>query len=69
MPGCARGAPATSCSRSCSTFDSTDAGNIGQVLDALRDDAGEAIALVTPAFPETGRSVFQGILYRRRYSR
>jgi uncharacterized protein YgbK (DUF1537 family) len=47
----------------CSTFDSTDAGNIGQVLDALRKDAGEAIALVTPAFPETGRSVFQGNLF------
>ncbi|MFD0934215.1 four-carbon acid sugar kinase family protein, partial [Methylobacterium trifolii] len=47
----------------CSTFDSTDAGNIGPVLDALREDAGEAIALVTPAFPETGRSVYQGHLF------
>lgn len=47
----------------CSTFDSTDAGNIGPVLDALRADAGEAIALVTPAFPETGRSVYQGNLF------
>ncbi len=34
----------------CSTFDSTDEGNIGPVTDALREAAGEAIALVTPAF-------------------
>jgi uncharacterized protein YgbK (DUF1537 family) len=47
----------------CSTFDSTDAGNIGPVMDALRDAAGERIALVTPAFPETGRSVYQGNLF------
>ncbi|MEE7469474.1 serine kinase [Methylobacterium oryzae] len=47
----------------CSTFDSTDAGNIGPVMDALRAEAGEAIALVTPAFPETGRSVYQGNLF------
>ncbi|MEE7503725.1 3-oxo-tetronate kinase [Methylobacterium mesophilicum] len=47
----------------CSTFDSTDAGNIGPVMDALRADAGETIALVTPAFPETGRSVYQGNLF------
>jgi uncharacterized protein YgbK (DUF1537 family) len=47
----------------CSTFDSTDAGNIGPVLDALRADAGEAIVLVTPAFPETGRTVYQGNLF------
>lgn len=47
----------------CSTFDSTDAGNIGPVMDALRAEAGAAIALVTPAFPETGRSVYQGNLF------
>jgi uncharacterized protein YgbK (DUF1537 family) len=47
----------------CSTFDSTDAGNIGPVMDALRADAGEPIALVTPAFPETGRTVYQGHLF------
>ncbi|MGV7219094.1 3-oxo-tetronate kinase [Bradyrhizobium sp. UFLA05-112] len=47
----------------CSTFDSTDAGNIGPVMDALRDDCGEAIVLVTPAFPETGRTVYQGNLF------
>jgi 3-dehydrotetronate 4-kinase len=47
----------------CSTFDSTDAGNIGPVMDALRSDAGEPIVLVTPAFPETGRTVYQGNLF------
>ena len=47
----------------CSTFDSTDAGNIGPVMDALRADCGETIVLVTPAFPETGRTVYQGNLF------
>jgi uncharacterized protein YgbK (DUF1537 family) len=47
----------------CSTFDSTDKGNIGPVMDALREDCGEAIVLVTPAFPETGRTVYQGNLF------
>ncbi len=47
----------------CSTFDSTDAGNIGPVMDALRADSGDRIVLVTPAFPETGRTVYQGNLF------
>ncbi|MEY9492851.1 hypothetical protein ABIF33_001871 [Bradyrhizobium elkanii] len=47
----------------CSTFDSTDAGNIGPVMDALRADSSDAIVLVTPAFPETGRTVYQGNLF------
>jgi uncharacterized protein YgbK (DUF1537 family) len=47
----------------CSTFDSTDKGNIGPVMDALRADAGETNVLVTPAFPETGRTVYQGNLF------
>jgi uncharacterized protein YgbK (DUF1537 family) len=47
----------------CSTFDSTDAGNIGPVMDALRGDSGDAILLVTPAFPQTGRTVYQGNLF------
>ncbi|KQT25643.1 MAG: 3-oxo-tetronate kinase [Bradyrhizobium sp.] len=47
----------------CSTFDSTDAGNIGPVMDALRADCGETVVLVTPAFPETGRTVYQGNLF------
>ena len=47
----------------CSTFDSTDAGNIGPVMDALRTDSGDPIVLVTPAFPGTGRTVYQGNLF------
>lgn len=47
----------------CSTFDSTDAGNIGPVADALLDRLGAARALACPAFPETGRAVFQGHLF------
>lgn len=47
----------------CSTFDSTDAGNIGPVMDALRVDSGDDIVLVTPAFPGTGRTVYQGNLF------
>ena len=47
----------------CSTFDSTDKGNIGPVMEALRADCGETIVLVTPAFPATGRTVYQGNLF------
>src|SRR5271166_4405531 len=47
----------------CSTFDSTDAGNIGPVTDTLRARAGAGAALVTPAFPETGRTVYRGYLF------
>jgi uncharacterized protein YgbK (DUF1537 family) len=47
----------------CSTFDSTDAGNIGPVMDALRADSGDAMVLVTPAFPETGRTIYKGNLF------
>jgi uncharacterized protein YgbK (DUF1537 family) len=47
----------------CSTFDSTDAGNIGPVTDALRARTGAPLALVTPAFPETGRTVYKGHLF------
>lgn len=47
----------------CSTFDSTDAGNIGPVVEALRADIGTSIVIVTPAFPETGRTVYFGNLF------
>lgn len=47
----------------CSTFDSTDAGNIGPVTEALSDAAGGGPVLVTPAFPETGRTVYLGHLF------
>lgn len=47
----------------CSTFDSTDAGNIGPVTDALREVTGGGLTLVNPGFPGTGRRVFQGHLF------
>jgi uncharacterized protein YgbK (DUF1537 family) len=47
----------------CSTFDSTAAGNIGPVAEALRAELGVGIAIVTPAFPETGRTVYKGHLF------
>ncbi|RWY83326.1 four-carbon acid sugar kinase family protein [Rhizobium leguminosarum] len=47
----------------CSTFDSTDAGNIGPVTEALSEAAGGGVVLVTPAFPETGRTVYLGHLF------
>ncbi|MCK7615135.1 3-oxo-tetronate kinase [Roseibium sediminicola] len=49
----------------CSTFDSTDEGNIGPVAEALADRLGETSVLVCPAFPENGRSVYQGHLFVR----
>ncbi|WP_422073463.1 3-oxo-tetronate kinase [Tranquillimonas rosea] len=47
----------------CSTFDSTPEGNIGPVIDALLDRLGTETAIVCPAFPATGRSVYQGHLF------
>ncbi len=47
----------------CSTFDSTAAGNIGQVAQALATQLGEDRVAVCPAFPENGRSVYQGHLF------
>ncbi len=47
----------------CSTFDSTDRGNIGPVGDALLDALGASIAPVCPAFPENQRTVFKGHLF------
>jgi len=47
----------------CSTFDSTDEGNIGPVADALATALGCGFALACPAFPANGRTVFQGHLF------
>lgn len=47
----------------CSTFDSTKEGNIGPVAEALADRLGEDRVIVCPAFPATGRSVYQGHLF------
>lgn len=47
----------------CSTFDSTPNGNIGPVADALADALNAEQVVVCPAFPGTGRSVYQGHLF------
>jgi len=47
----------------CSTFDSTPAGNIGPVADALLHALGAGFALACPAFPANGRTVYQGHLF------
>ena len=47
----------------CSTFDSTDEGNIGPVADALLDALGADFTVACPAFPETGRAIFKGHLF------
>ncbi|MDP3822471.1 MAG: four-carbon acid sugar kinase family protein [Burkholderiales bacterium] len=47
----------------CSTFDSTPRGNIGHVTEALMDELAAPFVLVTPAFPENGRTVFKGHLF------
>ncbi len=47
----------------CSTFDSTDKGNIGPVAEAIADALGAQSIIFCPAFPGTGRSVYQGYLF------
>ncbi|RFU49451.1 3-oxo-tetronate kinase [Paraburkholderia sp. DHOC27] len=51
----------------CSTFDSTDAGNIGPVADALLDALPHAntgaFTIACPAFPENGRTIYRGHLF------
>lgn len=47
----------------CSTFDSTPAGNIGPVTEALMDALDCKFTIATPAFPDNGRTVFKGYLF------
>lgn len=47
----------------CSTFDSTPDGNIGPVAQALGERLGENRVIICPAFPATGRSIYQGHLF------
>ena len=47
----------------CSTFDSTDDGNIGPVIDALMADLETQFTIACPAFPETERTIFKGHLF------
>jgi len=47
----------------CSTFDSTNDGNIGPVTEALLDFLKSDITIACPAFPANGRTVYRGHLF------
>lgn len=47
----------------CSTFDSTDQGNIGPVADALMGALDTDFTVFCPAFPENGRTIYRGYLF------
>lgn len=47
----------------CSTFDSTEKGNIGPVTDALLDALDAEFTVITPALPINGRTIFNGYLF------
>ncbi|MDF0605858.1 four-carbon acid sugar kinase family protein [Neisseriaceae bacterium TC5R-5] len=47
----------------CSTFDSTAAGNIGPVAEALLAALGSDLSIACPAFPENGRTIYRGHLF------
>ncbi len=47
----------------CSTFDSTPEGNIGPVAEALLAELDAPLALVCPAFPANGRTLYKGYLF------
>ncbi|MEM7209213.1 MAG: 3-oxo-tetronate kinase [Pseudomonadota bacterium] len=47
----------------CSTFDSTEKGNIGPVADALVEALDTDICTVCPAFPDNERTVYKGMLF------
>ena len=47
----------------CSTFDSTDEGNIGPVAEALMELTGADLTIACPAFPAAKRSIYKGYLF------
>ena len=47
----------------CSTFDSTDNGNIGPVAEALMEALETEFTIFCPAFPANGRTIFKGYLF------
>jgi 3-dehydrotetronate 4-kinase len=47
----------------CSTFDSTEEGNIGPVIEALLIALNCDFTIACPAFPANGRTVYQGHLF------
>jgi uncharacterized protein YgbK (DUF1537 family) len=47
----------------CSTFDSTDEGNIGPVTDAMLRGLQQTSTVICPASPEHGRTMYRGHLF------
>ena len=47
----------------CSTFDSTDDGNIGPVTEALLGLTGGKVTIACPSFPAAGRTTYRGHLF------
>jgi 3-dehydrotetronate 4-kinase len=47
----------------CSTFDSLPQGNIGPVIEILLRELNEPFTIACPAFPDNGRTVYQGHLF------
>ena len=47
----------------CSTFDSTEKGNIGPVIDALLDRLGESFTIACPAYPALRRTTYAAHLF------
>ena len=47
----------------CSTFDSTERGNIGPVGDALAERLGQHVTVFCPAYPANKRSIYNGYLF------
>ncbi|MDH4440148.1 MAG: four-carbon acid sugar kinase family protein [Rhizobium sp.] len=47
----------------CSTFDSSPAGNIGPVIEALMEALETNLTIICPAFPANGRTIYKGHLY------
>lgn len=44
----------------CSTFDSTESGNIGPSIDAALDETGQSFTVALPALPVNGRTTYMG---------
>ncbi len=47
----------------CSTFDSTDRGNIGPVIEALVAELAADLTIACPSFPAAGRTTYKGHLF------
>ncbi len=47
----------------CSTFDSTEKGNIGPVTDALMAALGTKLTIICPSLPVNGRTLYKGYLF------